>query len=103
MKTAVEYLLHMYALQGAIYQYDIDKAIEMEKEQYLKMSPYDLDELANECSIDWYGEVMDGACGIYKEGFQKALELLTIKSEQYYNQTFSNSPEIPASSKQTDQ
>jgi hypothetical protein len=46
---------------------------------------------------------MDGACGIYKEGFQKALELLTIKSEQYYNQTFSNSPEIPASSKQTDQ
>jgi hypothetical protein len=33
MKTAVEYLLHMYALQGAIYQYDIDKAIEMEKKQ----------------------------------------------------------------------
>jgi hypothetical protein len=31
---------------------------------------------------------MDGACGIYKEGFQKALELLTIKSEQYYNETF---------------
>jgi hypothetical protein len=36
MKTAVEYLLHMYALQGAIYQYDIDKAIEMEKEQIIK-------------------------------------------------------------------
>jgi hypothetical protein len=35
MKTAVEYLLHMYALQGAIYQYDIDKAIEMEKKQLL--------------------------------------------------------------------
>jgi hypothetical protein len=33
MKTAVEYLLHIYALQGAIYQYDIDKAIEMEKKQ----------------------------------------------------------------------
>jgi hypothetical protein len=36
MKTAVEYLLHMYALQGVIYQYDIDKAIEMEKEQLKK-------------------------------------------------------------------
>jgi hypothetical protein len=36
MKTAVEYLLHMYALQGAIYQYDIDKAIEMEKEHIMK-------------------------------------------------------------------
>jgi hypothetical protein len=35
-QTAVEYLLHMYALQGAIYQYDIDKAIEMEKEQMLQ-------------------------------------------------------------------
>lgn len=33
MKTAVEYLVHMYALQGAIYQDDIDKAIEMEKDQ----------------------------------------------------------------------
>jgi hypothetical protein len=36
MKTAVEYLLYMYALQGAIYQYDIDKAIEMHKEQIVK-------------------------------------------------------------------
>jgi len=36
MKTAVEYLVHMYALQGVIYQYDIDKAIEMEKEQIIK-------------------------------------------------------------------
>jgi hypothetical protein len=33
-QTAVEYLLHMYALQGAIYQYDIDKALEMEREQH---------------------------------------------------------------------
>ena len=33
MKTAVEYLSYVYALQGAIYQDDIDKAIEMEKEQ----------------------------------------------------------------------
>jgi hypothetical protein len=35
MKTAVEYLSYVYALQGAIYQDDIDKAIEMEKEQML--------------------------------------------------------------------
>ena len=33
--TAVEYLVYMYALQGAIYQYDIDKSIEMEKKQLL--------------------------------------------------------------------
>jgi hypothetical protein len=35
MNTAVEFLVHMYALQGVIYQYDIDKAIEIEKEQML--------------------------------------------------------------------
>ena len=40
---------------------------------------YDLDELADECSIDWNGEVMDGSCGIYKEGFQKALSILGDK------------------------
>ena len=40
---------------------------------------YDLDELAEECSIDWNGEVMEGSCGIYKEGFQKALEILNGK------------------------
>jgi hypothetical protein len=36
MKTAVEYLAYVYALQGAIYQDDIDKAIEIEKEQVIK-------------------------------------------------------------------
>jgi hypothetical protein len=36
MKTAVEYLSYVYALQGAIYQDDIDKAIEIEKEQIVK-------------------------------------------------------------------
>ena len=35
MKTAVEYLSYVYALQGAIYQDDIDKAIEMEQQQML--------------------------------------------------------------------
>jgi hypothetical protein len=36
MKTAVEYLVYMYALQGAIYQVDIDKAIEMENDQMVQ-------------------------------------------------------------------
>jgi hypothetical protein len=35
-QTAVEYLSYMYALQGAIYQDDINKALEMEKEQLKK-------------------------------------------------------------------
>jgi hypothetical protein len=36
MKTAVEWLVHMYALKGAIYQYDIDKALKMEIEQIVQ-------------------------------------------------------------------
>jgi hypothetical protein len=36
MKTAVEYLSYMYALQGAIYQVDIDKALKMEIEQIVQ-------------------------------------------------------------------
>lgn len=32
-QTAVEYLSYMYTLQGAIYQDDINKALEMEQEQ----------------------------------------------------------------------
>jgi hypothetical protein len=35
-ETAVEYLVHMYALKGVIYEDDIDKAIEMEKDQIIK-------------------------------------------------------------------
>lgn len=36
MKTAVEYLAYVYALQGAIYQDDIDKALEIEIEQIVQ-------------------------------------------------------------------
>jgi hypothetical protein len=58
MKTAVEYLSYVYALQGAIYQDDIDKAIEMEKEQ-----------------------ITDAWDSAYTaEGF--------FNAEQYYNETF---------------
>ena len=84
MKTAVEYLLHMYALQGAIYQYDIDKAIEMEKEQSLKKIIYDLDELASEYSEGKStSEVFKRAHeSDFKAGFQKAIELLTFKQQE---------------------
>ena len=33
-QTAVEYLEYMWTLQGAIYLDDIDKALEMEREQH---------------------------------------------------------------------
>lgn len=55
------------------------QAKEMEKEQSLKMLPYDLDELADEHA----NQFMDGKDHFYgfKAGFQKALELLTFKPE----------------------
>jgi hypothetical protein len=82
MKTAVEYLSYVYALQGAIYQDDIDKAIEMEKEQIIEAFAKGSDE-----ESDYHG-------------FQF---ITPDKAIEYYNQTFSNSPEIPASSNQQEQ
>ena len=35
----------------------------------------DVEKLAEECSIDWEGEVMEHIVSIYKEGFNKAMEL----------------------------
>jgi hypothetical protein len=35
----------------------------------------DVEKFAKECSIDWEGEVMEHCCSIYKEGFNKAMEL----------------------------
>ena len=65
----------------------IEQAKEMEKQQCLKMLPYDLDELATE----WYKQqkfqglsdniISVGYLNMFKEGFQKALELLTFKSK----------------------
>jgi hypothetical protein len=58
MKTAVEWLSYMYTLQGAIYVDDLNKAIEMEKEQ-----------------------ITDAWDSAYTaEGF--------FNAEQYYNETF---------------
>lgn len=57
-KTAVEWLSYMYTLQGAIYVDDLNKAIEMEKEQ-----------------------IEDAWDSAYTaEGF--------FNAEQYYNETF---------------
>ncbi len=67
MKTAVEYLSYMYALQGAIYQYDIDKAIEMEKKQIIEAFAKGSDE-----ESDYHG-------------FQF---ITPDKAIEYYNQTF---------------
>ena len=67
MKTAVEYLVHMYALQGVIYQDDIDKAIEIEKEQIVNAH-------------------FDG-CEIGEIFAYENREFIT-DSEQYYSKTF---------------
>ena len=62
-----------------------DQANAMEKEQSLKMPPYNLDELANELLYSKYPFHPPNDSGywldMYKSGFQKALELLTFKSE----------------------
>lgn len=56
-----------------------EQSKEMEKEQSLKVPSYDLDELADiEFSLGWNSEIRKIA---FKKGFQKALELLTFKSE----------------------
>ena len=43
---------------------------------------YDLDELAYNCSIEWHGEKFDSSIEIYKEAFQKALELMETEIKQ---------------------
>ena len=60
----------------------VKQAKEMEKEQRLTMPDYDLEDLATnaannyDSSGNWHV-----AYELYKEGFQKAIELLTFKSE----------------------
>ena len=82
-QTAVEWLFDQMSNVAAGYvtelneQEILDKAKAMEKEQCLKMLPYDLDELAEKACPD----VISSAHSAYKAGFQKAIELLTFKSE----------------------
>jgi hypothetical protein len=85
--TAVEYFYRHYILEmeqhGEIHIDLLNKLYErskqMEKQQCLKMLPYDLDELADEYCNKIPNTLYEQE--IFKEGFQKALELLTFKSE----------------------
>ena len=76
-QTAVEWLVKQYLTLGTLSKSIVEQAKAMEKEQCLKMLPYDLDELAEKACPD----VISSAHSAYKAGFQKALELLTFKSE----------------------
>lgn len=96
MKTAIDYIIGEL-LDNQTYQHDdyvtidlskdhleylINRAKEIEKEQRLTMPDYDLEDLATnaannyDSSGNWHV-----AYELYKEGFQKAIELLTFKSE----------------------
>jgi hypothetical protein len=95
MKTAVEWLFNQMSNVAAGYvtelneQEILDKAKAMEKEQCLKMLPYDLDELAKDSCSELYRREMNGRPHLWDEafsrGFQKAIELLTFKSDQDEN------------------
>jgi len=84
--TAVEWLVEQLDNTTIFSKYVfleiIDQAKAMEKDQRLTMPDYDLEDLATnaannyDSSGNWHV-----AYELYKEGFQKALELLTFKSE----------------------
>jgi hypothetical protein len=92
MKTAVEWLVEQMIerkyfakdvpLSYTTLEHLVNQAKEMEKEQRLTMPDYDLEDLATnaadnyDSSGNWHI-----AYELYKEGFQKAIELLTFKSE----------------------
>jgi hypothetical protein len=84
MKTAVEWLIDELYKQGiSLYTPElIEQAKEMEKEQIIEAFAKGSDE-----ESDYHG-------------FQF---ITPDKAIEYYNQAFSNSTEIPTSSKQTDQ
>jgi hypothetical protein len=70
MKTAVKYLSYVYALEGAIYQDDIDKAIEMEKQQIIDACESTI--LSVELSSDKKGFFAQTGEFYYKETFKDA-------------------------------
>jgi hypothetical protein len=76
-QTAVEYLSYAWAVQGAIYQDDIDKALEMEKEQIeeLVIATY-TDLKMKDCQLPYDMQ--------YHNELLKALE----EAKKYYNETF---------------
>jgi hypothetical protein len=87
IQTPVEWLQEQYnqcpKYEERIYEQDWERAQEMEKEQSLKIPPYDLDELAEDMlkshkdfNAEGFSEYQNGRLnGIY-EGFQKAIELI---------------------------
>ena len=93
--TAVEFLLKQYTKnKGKITSSDVAKAKAMEKRQELKMPDYNLDDLANFYSTSTLfiknkelptQQQIEDAEHIseisFKAGYQKAIELLTFKSE----------------------
>ena len=93
MKTAVEWLKEIYDscnnYEKFISNIDWEQAKEMEEEQSLTMSDYNLEELAKEFAIQQLADPKEYDTSIYAAtiqntyivGFQKALELLTFKSE----------------------
>jgi hypothetical protein len=86
VEEAIELIKQDYLVNGRLrpsYVFQVlEQAKEMEKEQRLTMPDYDLEDLATnaannyDSSGNWHV-----AYELYKEGFQKAIELLTFKSE----------------------
>jgi hypothetical protein len=77
--TAVEFLLEKYKSQNTLlFAEDFEQAKEMEKEQIIKATLYGFRQDSD--GDDWEGD--------------------NYNAEKYYNQTFTNSPEIPTSSNQ---
>ena len=92
MKTAVEFyreelnaLVSFKESKFKTEQEIFEQAKAMEKEQSLKVPSYDLDELAEKLLYKKYPYHPPSETGywmdMYKEGFKKALELITFKSE----------------------
>lgn len=85
-QTAVEWLIEQLT---EIHPKAFQQAKAMEKEQSLTMSDYNLEELAKEFAIQQLADPKEYDTSIYAAtiqntymvGFQKALELLTFKSE----------------------
>jgi hypothetical protein len=81
--TAVEWFAMITGGWKYASKAQLEQAKEMEKDQSLKIQPYDLDELAMEYSEGKStSEVFKKAHeSDFKAGFQKALELLTLKTK----------------------
>jgi len=92
-QTVIEWLREIYNSRNTYEKFianiDWEQAKAMEKEQYLTMSDYNLEELAKEFAIQQLADPKEYDTSIYAAtiqntymvGFQKALELLTFKSE----------------------